>query len=67
MGQSSPCSLLIHSLRNEGAVRLMKDPFIDSLFLAAKFDDEAFQLDDAEPSSLLGRKAIRPADNRASA
>jgi hypothetical protein len=44
-------------LRNE-TVRLMKDHFIHRLPLAVKFDDEALQLDDAEPSFLLGRKAI---------
>ena len=36
----------------------MKDHFIDGRPLAAKFDDEALQLDDAKPSSLLGREAI---------
>src|SRR5438105_11720369 len=51
-------ALLLHALRNEGAVRLMKDHFIDGRPLAAKFNDEALQLDDAEPSSLLGREAI---------
>jgi hypothetical protein len=33
--------LLLHALRNEDAVRLMKDHFIDGHPLAAKFDDEA--------------------------
>ena len=36
----------------------MKDHFIDGRPLAAKFDDEALQLDDAKSSSLLGREAI---------
>ena len=36
----------------------MKDHFIDGRALAAKFDNEALQLDDAKPSSLLGREAI---------
>src|SRR4051794_23745193 len=36
----------------------MKDHFIDDRAVAAKFDDEPLQLDDAEPSTLLRRKAI---------
>src|SRR6185369_17793508 len=36
----------------------MEDHFIHGRSLAAKFDNEALQLDDAKPSSLLGREAI---------
>ena len=36
----------------------MKDHFIDDRALAAEFDDEALQFDNAEPSPLLWRKAI---------
>ena len=53
-----PDALLLHPLRYEGPVRLMKDHFIDGRPLAAKFDNEALQLDDARPSSLLGREAV---------
>jgi hypothetical protein len=45
--RSGSGSLLLRALRNEGAVRLMKDDFIDDHPLAAKFDDEALQLGDA--------------------
>lgn len=44
-----------HALRNKRAVRLMKDHLIDAHPLAAKFDDEALQFDDAKPSPLLRR------------
>src|SRR6266702_6463940 len=36
----------------------MKDHLVDRRRLAAKFDNEAFELDDAKPSALLGREAI---------
>ena len=46
------------ALGTERAVRLMKDHFIDGLTLAAKFDNEALQFDNAKPSAVLRGKAI---------
>jgi hypothetical protein len=46
------------ALGTERAVGLMKDHFIDGLTLAAKFDNEALQFDNAKPAALLRGKAI---------
>ena len=55
-----------HALRNEDAVRLIKDHFIDGRPPATKFDEKAVEFDNTKPSPLLGREA-RPVGNRASA
>src|SRR6266851_7632139 len=51
-------TLYVHALCDERAIRLMKDHFVDDRPFTAKFDEEALQFRDAEPSAFLRRKAI---------
>jgi hypothetical protein len=56
--RSRQCDLVLYALRDECAVRLMKDHFADDGALAAEFNKEALQFEYAEPSLVLRRKAI---------
>jgi hypothetical protein len=55
-------SSFIHALCDERAVRLMKDHLVDDRSFAAKFDEEALQFHNAEPSvhCVSPRLALRP-------
>jgi hypothetical protein len=55
-------NLYAHALCDERAIRLMKDHFVYDRPLAAKFDKEALQFCNAEPSAFLGGGAVDDGD-----